>query len=155
MDIDYVYEKYFTFVYKYLLSITHNVTIAEDLTQETFYKALKHLDTFNGKSKIETWLCQIAKNLYFNQYKKDLREKGQTLDENASRNMENDLLLKESSFEIHKIVFKLSNPYKEVFSLRTFGELSFSQIGELFEKSESWARVTYHRAKLKIKEELK
>lgn len=154
MDIDGIYEKYFIFVYKYILSLCQNVTIAEDITQETFYKALKNLDTFEGKSKIETWLCQIAKNLYFNQYIKDNRDL-KFGDTNATgKSAEKNLILKESSFEIHKILFKLSEPYKEVFSLRTFGELSFSQIGELFEKSESWARVTHHRAKLKIKEEL-
>lgn len=154
MNIDSIYEKYFTFVYKYILSLCQNVTIAEDITQETFYKALKNLDTFEGKSKIETWLCQIAKNLYFNQYIKDNRNLKFGDTNVPGKSAEKNLILNESSFEIHKILFKLPEPYKEVFSLRTFGELSFSQIGELFEKSESWARVTHHRAKLKIKEEL-
>ena len=100
------------------------------------------------------WLCQIAKNTYFTYAGKQAKAAGgQEL--SSGETMEEKLLTKETAFEIHKLLHNLPEPYKEVFSLRVFGELSFSQIGELFGKTESWARVTYHRARLKIKEELK
>lgn len=152
-----VYDLYFRDVYRYALSLCRNEVLAEEITQETFYKALGGLDGFDGKSKISVWLCQIAKNTYISMYRKDKRQ-----DPNADLTMlpgvggmEERLFDQETAFAIHKILHTLDDPYKEVFSLRVFGELSFRQIAELFGKTEAWARVTYHRARLKIKEELK
>ena len=85
LNIQEIYEQYFTIVYRYLLSLSHNTHIAEELTQETFFKALKKVDDFRGDCDLRVWLCQIS---------------------------------------------------------------------SLFGKSESWARVTYHRACKKIREEL-
>ena len=122
------------------------------MTQETFYKALQKLNNFDGKGEIFVWLCQIAKNTYLSMLQK--RRAGEELPNPSEESLEERLLTKESAFEIHRILHALEEPYKEVFSLRTFGELPFKQIGALFGKTESWARVTYHRARLKIKEEL-
>ena len=153
-DFSEVYELYFKDVYKYALSLSRDAQIAEEVTQETFFKALKSIDSFRGQCKLYVWLCQIAKNTYFTMHSRDKRQ-GILSEEPADwENLEEKLLTKESAFEIHRILHALEEPYKEVFSLRTFGELPFRQIGELFGKTESWARVTYHRAKLKIKEEL-
>jgi len=156
-DFQKIYELYFLDVYRYALSLSKNNHIAEEITQETFFKALKKLDTFDYKCTLFVWLCQIAKNTYYTHYEKNKRfaELNPSTDTPASESLVDTLVTKESAFEIHKILHKLEEPYKEVFSLRTFGELSFKQIGDLFEKTESWARVTYYRAKTKIKEELK
>jgi len=155
-DFHDIYIQYFEDVYRYALSLSRNETIAEDITQETFFKALKSIDNFNGKCKLRVWLCQIAKNTYFSFCEKEKKY----FDSNDieltpnTEDFEQELINIESAFEIHKLLHILEEPYKEVFSLRMFGELSFSQIGELFEKTESWARVTYHRAKIKLKEDL-
>lgn len=151
-----IYDEYFQYVYKYILSLCQDTVIAEDVTQETFFKALKSIDKFNGKCKIQVWLCQIAKNTYFSYHKKEKNVLKEEVDEFQvdSKEIEKGLINNERAFEIHKLLHKLREPYKEVFTLRTFGELSFVQIGELFGKTESWARVTYHRAKLKLKEDL-
>ena len=151
-----IYEKYFQYVYKYTLSLCQDVAIAEDITQETFFKALKSIEKFSGKCKLQVWLCQIAKNTYFSYYEKEKKKSDEDIGEVESdtREIEKGLINNETAFEIHKLLHKLQEPYKEVFTLRTFGELSFAQIGELFGKTESWARVTYHRAKLKLKEDL-
>ena len=135
LNIQEVYEKYFTVVYRYLLSLSHNTHIAEELTQETFFKALKKVDDFRGECDLRVWLCQISKNTFSADFVQDFADK-------------------KTAFRVHKVLHKLSEPYKEVFSLRVFGELSFSDISDLFGKSESWARVTYHRACKKIREEL-
>ena len=155
-DFQEVYNLYFRDVYRYALSICRNEAMAEEITQETFYKALGKLDGFDGKCKISVWLCQIAKNTYISMCRKDKR-----LDPDVDttlfrddKNVEENFLERETAFAIHKILHTLEEPYKEVFSLRTFGELSFKQIAELFDKTETWARVTYHRARLRIKEEL-
>lgn len=156
LEFEAVYEHYFKDVYKYALSLTHNADLAEELTQETFFKALKAIDRFDGRCKLFVWLCQIAKNTYFTGRQKRGRE--DELPEELGWNdasLEERILDRETSFEIHKRLHALEEPYKEVFSLRTFGELPFQQIGALFGKTESWARVTYHRAKLKIKEDLR
>ena len=156
-DMQEVYTLYFRDVYRYALSICRNESIAEEITQETFYKALQKLDSFDGKGKVSVWLCQIAKNTYLSMCRKDKH-----LDPDAdaallpgNETMEERLCDRETAFAIHKVLHALEEPYKEVFSLRTFGELSFKQIAELFGRTETWARVTYHRARLKIKEELK
>ena len=147
-----VYDLYFKDVYKYALSLSRDPQVAEEVTQETFFKALKIIDSFRGQCRLYVWLCQIAKNTYITWAKKQSR--ASPVEVAVEESLEDHLLTKESAFEIHKALHRLSEPYKEVFSLRVFGELSFSQIGDLFGKTESWARVTYHRARLKIKEEM-
>ena len=142
LNIQEVYEQYFTVVYRYLLSLSHNTHIAEELTQETFFKALKKVDDFRGDCDLRVWLCQISKNTYYDYQKKNKKYVPESQEET------------ETAFQVHQVLHRLSEPYKEVFSLRVFGELSFGTISSLFGKSESWARVTYHRACKKIREEL-
>jgi len=155
-DFNEIYSQYFKDVHKYVLSLSKNEAVAEEITQETFFKALKSIDKFNGTCKVYVWLCQIAKNTYFSyrekmkkySYDSDIEERVDDV------NLDNRLFITESAFEIHKALHNLDEPYKEVFTLRLFGELQFAQIAELFNKTESWARVTYHRAKIKLKEML-
>lgn len=157
LNIQEVYEQYFTVVYRYLLSLSHNIHIAEELTQETFFKALKKVDDFRGDCDLRVWLCQISKNTYYDYLKKNKKYAPESQDE-KEESFPSDLLQnfsdKETALQVHKVLHRLSEPYKEVFSLRVFGELSFAEISSLFGKSESWARVTYHRACKKIREEL-
>ena len=154
-DFQEVYCLYFREVYRYALSLCRNESLAEEITQETFYKALAKLDSFDGKCKISVWLCQIAKNTYISMCRKNKYLSSDTDFPQSSESFEEIFFDKETAFAIHKALHTLDEPYKEVFSLRTFGELSFKQIAELFGKTEAWARVTYHRARLRIKEELK
>ena len=145
-EFEKIYAEYFPDVYKYVLSLCHHEAMAEDITQETFLKAIKNIHRFKGDCKLRVWLCHIAKNTYFTSYKKSKRTE-QLPEEIAMESFESKLIHKEKAFEIHRAVHRLEDPYKEVFNLRLFGEL--------FGKSESWARVTFHRAKLKVKEDLK
>ena len=157
LNIQEVYEQYFTVVYRYLLSLSHNTHIAEELTQETFFKALKKVDDFRGDCDLRVWLCQISKNTYYDYLKKNKKYAPESQDE-KEESFPSDLLQnfsdKETALQVHKVLHRLSEPYKEVFSLRVFGELSFSDISDLFGKSESWARVTYYRAKKMIVEKM-
>lgn len=153
MDIEKLYKDYFSVVYKYILSISKDSLTAEEITQETFYKALKKIDEFREDCSIHVWLCQIAKNTYYNHANK--QSKFVELDViNEHECVEHDYLSGFDSKEAHRILHNMKEPYKEVFTLRIFGELSFSDIGELFGKSDSWARVTFHRARLMIKEKM-
>lgn len=154
IEFEEVYKRYFKDVYKYALSLTRDEHIAEEITQETFFKALKSIERFDGRCKLYVWLCQIAKNTYFTSRQRAAKGNELAQEPCPDASFEERLLNKETFCEIHKILHTLEEPYKEVFSLRAFGELSFRQIGELFGKTESWARVTYHRAKMKIKEDL-
>ena len=148
LNIQEVYEQYFTVVYRYLLSLSHNTHIAEELTQETFFKALKKVDDFRGDCDLRVWLCQISKNTYYDYLKKNKKYAPESQDE-KEESFPSDLLQnfsdKETALQVHKVLHRLSEPYKE---------LSFGTISSLFGKSESWARVTYHRACKKIREEL-
>ncbi len=151
-DFNEIYELYFKDVFKYVITLTKDEHVAEEITQETFFKALKSIHTFKGESKLYVWLCQIAKNTYFTYLEKE-KKKQRILEEPFE---DKPLIwLKEETFDVHKIIHELDEPYKEVFMLRVFGELPFSQIGLLFQKTESWARVTFHRSKIKIKERMK
>lgn len=151
-----IYNQYFRDVYYFVLSLSHNEAVAEEITQEAFFDALKNIDKFKGNCKINVWLFQIAKNRYFSYYNKQKRFDLGDIPEKISENSTEEMILnKEESFRIHKVLHSLNEPYKEVFTLRVFGELSFAQIGEIFEKTESWTRVTFHRAKRKIQDLLK
>ncbi len=158
MDLERIYLEYFTIVYCYILSLSKDATVAEDITQETFFRAMKKLDEFRGDSSVETWLIQIAKRLYYNYADKSSRRK--QIDENQpdlrarQEGIEDGFIRKEYSQRINRILHDLKEPYKEVFMLRVYGELSFKEIGELFMKSDAWARVTFHRARNMIREVL-
>lgn len=154
-DIREIYEKYFTDVYKYLLAVSHDSHLAEELTQETFFKALKKIDGFRGECDLRVWLCQIAKNAYYTYLRKNKRyvpPESETEAADSDAGLFEKFADEEEAYELHRILHGLAEPYKEVFSLRVFGELSYSMIAGLFGKSESWARVTYHRACIKIRE---
>lgn len=152
-DFDKIYSEYFSAVYKFVLGLCRNPSLAEEITQEAFFKALKNIEKYNEKYKMSTWLCQIAKNTYYTYVKKRGRSVCLSGEADAT-DLEGDFADRESAFLIHTALHTLKEPYKEVFHLRTFGELPFSQIGLIFGKTENWARVTYYRAKTMIKEEL-
>ena len=144
-----VYAEYFPLICRYTYSLCRSEALAEDLAQETFLKAMKSIGGFRGECKLEVWLCQIAKNTYFTYLKKQERTRKSLEAQPWEPYLGEDS--GEAAMEVHRALHRLEEPYKEVFSLRAFGELSFGQIAELFGKTESWARVTYHRARLKIK----
>ena len=159
MNIEELYRTYFDIVYRYIRSISQDGSLAEEVTQETFFKALKKADQFRGDCDVRVWLCQIAKNTLYDHLKKQEKqllgdEKLEKIESAGGELLEEKLAQRSQAMEIHKVLHRLSEPYKEVFSLRTFGELNFREIGMLFGKSENWARVTYYRARVKIREEL-
>lgn len=155
-NFDDIYKKYYSSLNKYLISLTKNEDLAEELTQETFFKALKNINKYDEKYKMLTWLCEIGKNTYYSLYKKN--KKLEAIDDSVL-NDESEIIDKiidsETNKELLRLVHSLDEPYKEVFTLRTFGELSFKDISDIFSKTESWARIVYYRSKLKIKEKLK
>lgn len=159
MNIEELYRTYFDIVYRYICSISQDGPLAEEVTQETFFKALKKIDQFRGDCDVRVWLCQIAKNTLYDHLKKQKKqlsgdEQLEKTESDGGELLEEKLAQLSQAMEIHKVLHRLSEPYKEVFSLRTFGELTFREIGMLFGKSENWARVTYYRARVKIREEL-
>ena len=154
MDFEKLYHTYYMEVYSYMMTLARNAHLAEEITQEVFYKAMKTRHPYTGASGELTWLCAIAKNTFLDECRK--RTRFQETDEElpADLNLE-EMFAKESvTLQIHQILHRMEEPYKEVFQLRTFGELPFQKIGQIFEKSEVWARVTYYRARLKIQERM-
>ena len=150
MNFEQIYRLYFRDVYTFMLSLSHNESIAEEITQETFYKALQNIDQYKAECKMSVWLCQIAKNTYFTYLEKQKRLHPALTEQQDDKSVEQQFLKKEKAFYLHKLLHRLDEPYKEVFTLRVFGELPFAEISQLFGKTESWARVTFHRAKQKI-----
>lgn len=156
MDFDLIYQTYFKDVFLYLRGISNSESVAEEITQETFTKALKALDSFDGRKDIRAWLFTIAKNTYFTYCKRQkiFVENENEIIENAASQFDFTSCIEdeEITFRIHQFLHNMKEPYKEVFSLRVFGELSFEKIALLFNKSPSWARVVFYRAKVQIKE---
>jgi len=154
-DMEQIYKQYFETVNKYLFCLTHNSDISEELTQETFYRAVKYINTFKGDCKMSVWLCQIAKNLWYDELKKN--KKVENTDEiniliPSEDNVEEKVVLNESKLELYKRLQKLDKQTREVIYLRITGELSFKEIGDILNKTENWARVTFYRGKQKLKE---
>lgn len=157
-----IYSLYFKDVYRYIMSLCRDAAEAEEITQETFYQAMKNMKSFRGDCKMTVWLCQIAKHIYFAHQRKLKRKVEQPFEEVLSNSEsavispapELCLLDEADAMRIHEHLHHLEEPYKEVFMLRVFGELSFKKIAHIFGKTENWARVTYHRAKIKIMNEM-
>lgn len=156
-SIEDVYKVYAKSVYKFLLSKTFDSHLAEELTQETFFQAVKSIHKFEGKSDIFTWLCSIAKNQLYSYLKKNNKEI-LNLDEALeiqTESLENVYFSDFNKLEILKILHKFQEPLKEVMYLRITGDLSFKEIGEILGKNENWARVTFYRGKEKLIKEVK
>ena len=155
MDFEQIYKSYFRDVFLYLCSLSANEAIAEEVAQETFTKALKSIDRFDGTKDIRAWLFTIAKNTYYTFCKRQKIYANEEISENIADvqiDFAEQFIDAENAFLIHQFLHDMNEPYKEVFSLRVFGELPFEKIGILFGKSSSWARVTFYRAKKQILE---
>ena len=159
MGEDNIYQEYGDFVFKYLLTLTNDFDSAEELTQETFYQAIKSIDNYHddGKTKFSTWLCSIAKNLWLQEInRKNKRHKLVVSLNNESTtaySLEEEYIRNEDVMELFKRAHQLSEDKKEIVYLRLLGDLSFKEIGIIFEKTENWARVTFYRARQQLKKE--
>ncbi len=155
-DMEKIYEQYFETVNKYLFCLTHNSDISEELTQETFYKAVQKIDSYKGECKISVWLCQIAKNLWFDQCRKNKKRintgKIDLINERMLNTLEEQIISKDEKVSLYRKMQKLDEKTREVIYLRITGELSFKEIGTILNKTENWARVTFYRGKNKLKE---
>lgn len=155
-EFESIYRTYFTEVELYLRAICKDESLAEELTEQVFFQALKALPKFRGDCDIRTWLCAMGKNCYLTHLRKN--NASEPIDElqipDPNRTVEERILDRDQAFSIHRVLHNLPEPYKEVFSLRVFGQLSFEEIGGLFGRTANWACVTYHRARQKIKAQM-
>ena len=152
-EMDAAYREYAVMVYKFLLSLCYEEELAEELTQETFYQAVRSVDRYDGSCKVSTWLCQIAKHLWYREMERRKRKGTSELTadmESLEKPVEEQLTLKEEKMELFRKVHVLDEISKGIVLLRVTGAFSFKKIAELFGKNENWARVTYYRAKQKI-----
>ncbi len=155
MDSTGIYAAYYERVYRFLLGLSQNHALAEDLTQETFLRAMKSAGQFDSRCSIVTYLCSIARNLYIDHCRKQRKEQPlNDAQEQTSPDWSDALLDREQALRVHRVLHELEEPYKEVFSLRVFGELSHAEIGALFGKNENWSRITFYRAKILLQHRL-
>lgn len=179
-SMDEIYQKYARMVYKYLLSLTHDTDVAEEITQETFYQAIRSIERYDESCSISTWLCAIAKNqlltyqrkhpkmnsldemkyfgvsesLYNPENLNNQESHGQTFQNQESRSAEDNVLSALDRVELMKKLHLCPEPFREVMYLRIFGNLSFKEIGEIMGRTENWARVTFYRGKEKLRKEI-
>ena len=150
-----MYNAYYMRVFSYVMTLSGDRSLAEEITQETFCRAFSKAESFRSQSEEITWLCAIAKNLVIDEKRRQSRT-GEIPEDTPSQEKAVDLQTadRDLSFRIHVALHALEEPYREIFELRVFGELSFREIGTIFGKTENWARVTYHRARLKLQERM-
>lgn len=150
--VDEIYQKNATVVYKYLCGLTQNAQLAEELTQETFFQAIRGIDKYRGECKISVWLCQIAKRLWYKELKKRNKHNFIELDDTivSDENVEYDCINQLEKVEIFRLMHNLDDVTREVMYLRLSGDLKFSEVAEIMGKTENWARVTYYRGKQQL-----
>lgn len=153
-----IYKEYSKIVYNYLLSLTCNSEIAEELMQETFYSAVKNINKFRNESNIKTWLCKIAKNKWIDYISKSKKSNEIAIDEIEEKfllvnSFEDEFSNKEAVIDLYKKIHNLDEKTREVIYLRIRADLNFKEIGLIMGETENWARVTFYRAKVKLKEE--
>lgn len=152
-DIEQLYKEYARQVYKYIFSLCHDEHLAEELMQETFYRALKSLDNYDGTCKVYVWLCQIAKHIWYQMLARNNKTQTTELSPEipaAGHSVEDNVILRDGKMSLFKELHLLPEPMREVMYLRLTGEFSFKEIGEILGKDETWARVTFYRGKQKI-----
>lgn len=155
-DMEQIYEEYFETVYKYLFCLTNNSDISEELTQETFYRAVKKINTYKNECKMSVWLCQIAKNIWYDSLRRNKKIK--FVEEKYLFNLkeidtaEEQVISNNEKMFLYKKMQLLDEKTREVMYLRITGELSFKEIGIILNKTENWARTTFYRGKNKLKE---
>ena len=150
-----LYEAHYMRVFSYAMTLSGDRTMAEEITQETFFRAFAKSGEFRKESDEVTWLCAIAKNYFYDERRR--QSKHEPIPEevpDTGKGIEQAAADRDSSFRIYVALHALEEPFREIFELRVFGELSFRDIGTIFGKTENWARVTYHRARLKLQERM-
>ncbi|MCI8803939.1 MAG: sigma-70 family RNA polymerase sigma factor [Oscillibacter sp.] len=153
-DMEQVYRQHARTVYKFLLAQCRDEHLAEELTQETFYQAVRSADRFDGSCKVSVWLCQIAKHLWYQHLRKQKRKapvSPEDIPESPGPSAEEGLLEREGRMDLLRLVHDLPEPQREVVYLRAFGGLSFREIGDVVGRTENWARVTFYRCKEKLR----
>ncbi|HWS30494.1 MAG TPA: sigma-70 family RNA polymerase sigma factor [Clostridia bacterium] len=145
-----VYARYAATVYRYLFTLTHDAALSEELTQETFYQALRSIDTFRGDCKVSTWLCGIAKRLWYKHLKKQRSDAPFEWAEKTNPSAEEEALARDAHITLMRHIHELGEPTREVMYLRLSGGLTFREIGDVLGKTEVWARVTFYRAKERL-----
>jgi len=149
-----IYKSYATTVYKYLLSMTHDEDLSEELTQETFYQAIRTIDRYDESCRISTWLCGIAKNVLIT-YRRKNRQHEELADcDSPQEPAQDDIIRSEEKVLLIRKIHELGEPAREVVYLRVFGELSFKEIGDVLGRTENWARVTFYRGKEKLRKDV-
>ena len=155
-DVGKLYETYFMRVFSYCMTLSGDRMLSEEITQETFFRAFMKRNNFRGGSSELTWLCTIARNIFIDEKRRSGRH--QSIEDltddiaDSADAIEKTVADKDQSYRVHMALKELEEPYREVFELRVFGDMSFADIGRRMGKTESWARVTYHRARLKLQE---
>lgn len=156
-DIEKAYTEHAKDVYRYLLSLSRSEDLAEELTQETFFRAMRTIRSYDGSCKLSVWLCQIAKHLWYQWLDKHARHEQVELTDQipARHSTEGSALLRMEKTALYSAIHRLPEPMRELVHMRLTGEFSFAEIGEIMGKSENWARTTFYRAKLKIIDEMR
>lgn len=155
-DIEEIYKTHMKNVYNYIFCLCNNKSLAEEVTQETFYIAMKNINKFRGECKIQVWLCQIAKHLLYKEQKRKHKIVTLSMDSEIGEiksdiNIEQEIIEREEKAELYKQIQKLDSPTRELVYLRLTTELTFKDIAQILGRTEAWTRVEFYRWKEKVK----
>ena len=158
-DMEKIYEEYFETVNKYLFCLTHNNDISEELTQETFYKAVKKIDTYKGECKMSVWLCQIAKNLWYDQCRKNKKfvdtKEVDLLNVQALNTLEEQVISNLESERIIKEIWKLPTPQNRRVYMYVVDEFSYTKIAKVENRSIPTVKESIDRGLQNLRKKLK
>ena len=155
-EIEKAYNAHAQDVYRYLFSLCRDTDVAQELTQETFLRAMRTIGSYNGSCKLNVWLCQIAKHLWYQWLDKRKRQKRERLTDELQSDaaVEESTVMRSEKTALYKAIHELDEPMRELVHMRLTGEFTFAEIGDILGKSESWARTTFYRAKLRLIEKI-
>ena len=129
--MDAIYKKYCKCVYNFLYKLTNDIELSEELTQETFYTAIKKINTLKDKESIRTWLYQIAKNKWKDYLRKN-KKANINLDENTVENLvanydiEEDMIAKDNIIEFYKKIHMLDIDTREIIYLKIIRNFTYN-----------------------------
>lgn len=153
-SMDEIYRQYAQMVYRYLFSLTRNADLAEELTQETFFQAVRTINRYDGEAKLSSWLCAIAKNVFRTWQRKNPPAEELQPESHTVPSAEAEAMQSAGHLEMISRLHNMPEPYREVLYLRIYGALSFREIGTVFGKTENWARITFYRGKERLRKDV-
>jgi len=158
-SLEQLYVEYSDRIYRYIFLQVRQKELAEDLTQETFFRALKNIHTFNNQASLATWLTKIARNATYDHFRRKRIIRFFSLDSEVSEDTsslspEDELLKKDLTARLYNALASLKTSYRDVLILRKINENSIKETAYILGWTETKVKSTMARAFAALKKEM-